>query len=168
MNYREGVVWISPGEGLGKAGGCPGIPLDFIRMKHTIHLFNIVNLLLILRSPKIIIHPYIFVVNKFLPLTYNEIFPQATNITSKFRLGKICNQCIPDSVVIEVYFSSFFQLFSQIPAEGSQTKNDECLFQELYVFFNDLDLNCKNNVFFCDYNQILPKFKQCTQFMPDS
>ena len=69
-------------------------------------------------------------------LAYEEIFPQGSDILSKGNRRKILENCIADSVVVEIKLLGSFQLCAQIAVESVEFEDYVAFFQQVDVFLN--------------------------------
>ena len=53
-----------------------------------------------------------------------KIFPQGTNIISKFERIEVLNQRISDSIIVKINFPGRLYFISKISAEGMKWEND--------------------------------------------
>ena len=97
-------------------------PFELVGMQNTVDVFQIIDFLLLLGSPKVT-----FTIEKAIgivlqALTHKKVFPQRPRVLSKLKRLEIAKNRIAHPIVEEIDFPAFLQLVSQIAAERTQMK----------------------------------------------
>ena len=113
-------------------------PFDFKRGNLAPGFFQIVNLLLIVRSPEVGVGRFQFVVQEFDAFCNKKILPECAGIGAEMKGVKIFNEGIANAIVVKINLSALFDLIAQIAGKSHEAKNHKRFFQQVNIFFNGL------------------------------
>jgi len=87
-------------------------------MELAVIVLEVIQFLLAERSPEIIAAVEVVEVVAFHPFTYQEIFPQPSNILAQFQGPEVAYNGISNAVIVEIHLAGLFQLRMEVAAES--------------------------------------------------